>query len=94
MAEHTPGPWHPRYGGEPGYVYSSSASKVVCIVPHEQSDAVDNPDSRLITAAPDLLAACEALSKAPLDPSGRWTDEEKQALKLLRAAIAKAKGQS
>jgi hypothetical protein len=57
--------------------------------------------ARLISASPDLLAACEALLNADLDADGEgvWaiasTDTERghDAVEMARRAIAKARGQ-
>lgn len=96
-AKHTVGPWWPRHGGEPGAVYSSGAGRLVCLVPHEQRDDGEfRPDSCLIAAAPDLLAACEAWDQGFTDGE-EFTSEQLLAWlnanrRLARAAIAKARG--
>lgn len=48
--------------------------------------------ARLIAAAPDLLAACEALLAEVTTPSERWI--EGSAINRARAAIARAKEQA
>jgi hypothetical protein len=45
-------------------------------------------NARLIAAAPDLLAACEAVS---IEYDG-WPDDERIFLDMVREAIKKAKG--
>jgi hypothetical protein len=57
-------------------------------------DCVDvgEPEARLIAAAPDLLDACEAALDALLD---EWSGDTYQpAIRTLREAIAKAKGEA
>ena len=96
MSEHTPGPW--IASDEPG-VYD------ICVVEHEDwrknwyvvtdgpKRAEPEPDARLIAAAPDLLAACEAVRETcPCDPdiNPEWID----AWQSMLAAIARAKGES
>lgn len=85
---HTPGPW---------CVVAADNEVVagdVCVAsaPGWPRDGA-NDDEReanlhLIAAAPDLLAACRAFLDA--DEGGDFTGEEKAALMLMRAAIAKA----
>lgn len=52
----------------------------------------DHPDARLIAAAPDLLAACQALIDAPHQEhfATRLNDEEMAGIEMIRAAIARA----
>ncbi len=69
-AKHTPGPWNavpstcetgwligPRETNGPDYV--ADVHKLT----HGRSDEDSEANARLIAAAPDLLAACEALAK-------------------------------
>lgn len=51
----------------------------------------DTPDAALISAAPDLLAACE-FALSVLTEQGLYDMSEKMAATKLRNAIAKAKG--
>ncbi len=57
----------------------------------ERFQAEAEANAHLIAAAPDLLAACESVIARISDPS---VDREKddESLRLLRAAIARAKG--
>jgi hypothetical protein len=83
---HTPGPWgvskhgtpeaHPQFG-----VYAEGCNDHVIV----KGDAAA-ADARLIAAAPELLAACEAA-----EPHIRGQGSA-GALTQLRAAIAKAQG--
>ena len=78
---HTPGPWG---ANEDGLVYSHAPR----LGKHNVICAVGPDDARLIASAPELLAACQG-ALACLH-SGDLTPD--MALKLLRAAIAKATG--
>jgi hypothetical protein len=73
MSEHTPGPWHWHRGPGPN-IYAEDGTEI--------GQINFSVDGELIAAAPDLLAACEALA------SGRNND----AFDLARAALAKARG--
>jgi hypothetical protein len=57
----TKGPWWPRYGGEPGYIFSSATGRVVADVPSEKSDAIVPDDSRFIAASREAVPALLAL---------------------------------
>lgn len=89
---HTPGPW--RNAGLVGSGIWIKASKQIAVVYGPRINASAEANARLIAAAPDLLAACEAILAAlnsgdvaigRLDPI---EDEEPR----LRAAVAKARG--
>lgn len=93
--KHTPGPWtmHPR--GEDGAEVRAITSVAWCgiasthgasgsqVIRADEAQA----NARLIAAAPDLLAACEAI----IDAATPWAPDT-PALMMVRAAIAKAKG--
>lgn len=102
---HTPGPWSiPHFAGgdtfggcECGYVYSESQQGMgaICQVffggenePREIAEA----NARLIAAAPDLLAALDALVTACEVPGENC--EVEQALPAAIAAIATATGRT
>lgn len=87
---HTPGPWH--INGNSGW---SDACKdrgnvfECCLRTGTHiADDQNEVNARLIAAAPDLLAACEA-EIARHDREDAVSDDEHDAL---RTAIAKAKG--
>ncbi len=70
----TPGPWWPRWGGEPGYIYSSGLDRVIAELPEERSDMWTHENSEFIAAArtaiPELIAEVrrlKALEDAALD---------------------------
>lgn len=82
MTEHTPGPWHVARA-----IFDDESGEVAYILDGVlQADA---PTARLITAAPDLLAACEAVMDtfAALDYTPSIAS-------VVTAAIAKARGQA
>jgi len=65
---------------------------------HEWAKRIVHPDAQLIAAAPDLLAACEALMAARLSVFDggivEQTEAERAAEKLAEQAIAKATGKA
>lgn len=100
---HTPGPWrvdvtkaagsygvwtdYATHPGEDGAGYGSCICSMLPMdghVPQEQRDA----NALLISAAPDLLAACEAALKFKSSP----LDLVSVAGDMLRDAVLKAKG--
>ena len=99
-AQHTPGPWHyVRKEGESAGVYGppqglSDGSLIAIaetppLIEKNRAYAVQEANARLIAAAPDLLAACEAVA----DAFGKTTltrSRDIAAIKCVRAAIAKA----
>lgn len=64
---------------------------------HNISEAEEEANARLIAAAPDLLAACEALEQSICrfiqECPGYVFNGDDLALRAARAAIAKARGQ-
>ena len=101
---HTPGPWAVREpdaaeraadiadGAAPEdmeltEVYAEDDGEQLCFVLNTTASEADN--ARLISAAPDLLEACELL----LIYLGDWDDMEDETCVAARRAIAKAKGQ-
>ena len=98
----TPGPWEVEDwlpDGEAPYVVSRSADRVVCDMIGNEDEDWDN--ARLIAAARDLLAACHAALYLLGRDAGRatigakpWAPHGAESVpEILRAAIAKAKGQ-
>jgi hypothetical protein len=83
---HTPGPWLVTKHGTPDYapqfgIYAEGEPRDLAIITGDNSKA----DADLMAAAPDLLAALEAL----LDSEG-----DDNARELAGAAIAKAEGRA
>lgn len=87
--QHTPGPW--KYGYERPTAQDPEEQWAIVTIAGGHIVANVNPDSRqdanarLIAAAPDLLAALEAVVFI--------SDRKHDAWDKARAAIAKAKGQ-
>ena len=101
FSAHTPGPWEigPRptqimtsveaamkYAPNKPYVYLMLAS--TCCDPHPDRSVAN---ARLIAAAPDLLAACEAMIAADFG-AAEWTPGMDVLARDMRAAVAKAVG--
>ena len=84
-AKHTPGPWHIN---APASVVSIDGLHVCDVNGYGATDERKQADARLISAAPDLLAALEYIMAWDSD----WTVE--QARTMARAAILKAKGEA
>lgn len=96
---HTSGPWSARdIGGGQMVVEDDDTGEIVCRI-EPWSPEIDLADARLIAAAPELLEAAQAaLSRLELDALPRrgtaansYRDQQ-ALLSKLRAAIAKAKG--
>lgn len=94
---HTPGPWQITKDTTRGefvtYTKVRDGHDGVIAVMHINEDA----NARLIAAAPELLAALEAITKAYVelvesDYAPRWNAENDSEVISARAAIAKAKG--
>jgi hypothetical protein len=105
MAEHTPGPWRTygpdsqdanwiiAYDGQE--IYVSEIAKIPATWNHIL-DERKAANARLIAAAPDLLAACEAALEPLMTYHPRIPELDRQvkdARGKLLAAIAKAKGE-
>ena len=99
MTKHTPAPWVYSRNSNPICILGDwrgdgSYSDVAEIAPQERQEALAN--ARLISAAPDLLAACHALMRAEAMQEGKRGGEIMGQISLAidaaRAAIAKATG--
>lgn len=88
-AQHTPGPWT-WHTGQGGTVVRGGQSNVIIAGVGGGTSTYDN--ARLISASPDLLAACEAVLKHIHDNGEDSTLNRYEFIDTLRAAIAKAKG--
>lgn len=81
---HTPGPWTAIYGGHGSYVaFCDERGPTMLIADTLERGEQNDANARLISAAPDFLAAC----KDCLEGRGDW-------MALMSAAIAKAEGRS
>lgn len=102
MAHHTPGPWTIERMPIQSCGGSNTCYKIgpfqACIYddwrPREVgiSENENSANARLIAAAPDLLAACEAAVVWMDAPE--WRREKPRILAMANAAIAKANGTS
>lgn len=86
MSKHTPGPWFSQYDDNGFYEIGSEAVGLRLAFTFGEGDT-DEANVRLMSAAPDLLEALEALVTQVSDSHAY--DE----LAVARAAIAKAKGE-
>lgn len=91
---HTPGPWHvnKKYPTRVNGPEDAPGVLVDCGENVEYLEAITN--ARLIAAAPDLLAACEAVLAGLRYEKGRPVMAEFKMKDFLSNAIAKAKGES
>lgn len=100
MTAHTPGPWEIEHGHHEcvntstlPWAMTGPGGREVCQSPNGVDvDDEDDANACLIAAAPDLLAACEAM----LEWVARETDDRDwphPVLDQARAAIAKARGE-
>lgn len=96
MSKHTPGPWffrraaHPVVSGIVGFDVLKQGQGVVAEM-HVRPYApviVNEANARLIAAAPDLLAACEAIIEE--QSIGMYGAISNEGIAQLRAAIARA----
>lgn len=93
--KNTPGPWNQSSKGD-GRIYIEGGAAAddiaVTLMVHDQRE--DAANARLIAAAPDLLAACEALLRfaESVRPGGGVLAGEHDMLRDARAAISKAGG--
>ena len=98
MSKHTPGPWKTTHSEVNGYRVSDSTGWGVAVV---LKDTNDEANARLIAAAPQMLEALEACAaywhckRSPGIPehSELVSLSAEQAQKLIRAAMAAAKGE-
>jgi hypothetical protein len=90
MSEHTPGPWRIDPKSLHAAPIVRGSGRVIAKVLYDMGseDAEVMPNAHLIVAAPDLLAACEAVARAT--GLGDMTIAGQKVV----AAIAKAKGKA
>ena len=91
MTEHTPGPWALRYSLTTCQVFADNDIKLTQKTAlSRRFDKAEIATPRLIAAAPDLLAALQAIFPAN-GPSTHLSDDN---IRTATAAIAKATGES
>lgn len=102
MTQHTPGPWKIfnawEHKGVIAFSRIGNDEKSVIRSENTQTDiyATNEADLHLIAAAPELLEACEKIIKYDEAPASGVVDHNaiyENAIRLARAAIAKAKGE-
>lgn len=113
MAEHTPGPWHAA-NWHPGGTWANDLAvinpaaegwdRMLAFLPDRGDGGRRQADARLIAAAPDLLAACEA-QRAIIEhipacalcssgiPCATGRSLSVEARSLLDSSLAKARGE-
>ena len=87
--KYTPGPWKHAHR----YIIEDSEGNWIATTPAgvtAKEDALRVADAQLISAAPDLLEACEGLLR--LYAKGGCVKTEAKAINRAEVAIAKAKG--
>ena len=101
QTKHTPGPWVYRHSFDSAArrdIWTATDAtghrELVATIPDAEGDHI-NADARLIAAAPDLLAALEALTacasmSGPAGTTAYLISNER--MQAARAAIAKATG--
>ncbi len=91
---HTPGPWEANCQGCETFGNPEWIKRLVAIaVPRKTlGDAVS--DARLISAAPDLLAACEAIAGMKLSPQTKHAELLALCMAIAKTAVDKAEGKS
>ena len=86
MAKHTPGPWHRNIRANGHYpVVFAGRNTHVCTASQQTDPAETEANIDLLSAAPELLAACRAALLRDDVADSELGD-------LLRAAVAKAEG--
>lgn len=96
MDKHTPGPWHIIKHATPAYspqfgIYAEGQQNDLAHVINDNAAA----NAKLIAAAPELMAACEAamaFAEGHPDRTVGWHDLRLQLCVMLRSAIARAEG--
>lgn len=89
--KHTPGPWdrNIKAGGKYPIIFAGRNQHVAQACQQKNPDETEANIS-LIAAAPDLLAALEALLDPATNEDGGWYTDARRAA---RAAIARARGE-
>lgn len=87
---YTPGPWKVGRGADANKIVADGNPPTLVAEMWYRSERFDN--ANLIAAAPDLLAACEAAAETFDDDAPGPGLTEREALKKLKSAIARARG--
>jgi hypothetical protein len=91
VSKHTPGPWHLHPTGRPNVLGLWTVFHGPGESCHNQICQAEEADARLIAAAPDLLAACQAILET-LD-MGTWLTGGMHSVVAMRSAVARATGE-
>jgi len=93
---HTPGEWYVGHDevGQGLLVFSPEGAAVAnCGFRHGTKRSEAEANARLISAAPDLLKALEAVRQSILDDARPMTNRQHDAIVKADTAIRKARGQ-
>ena len=95
MSKHTPGPWTaiPRLHLGDSPIIDEAGDSIALVRCEDVVPSIRNANARLIAAAPDMLAACEAAVRR-LSSTRFNTAADADIVTQLLAAIAKAKGET
>lgn len=96
MSKHTPGPWHSFSPQGSAAVNPNGAAFLIgpTRLYMDKSCGFLVADAQLISAAPDLLDALNALLPALMSKSAMMDKNDWMAVEKANAAIAKARGES
>lgn len=93
---HTPGPWEVDENDLMIFSAGGNGKRIADTMPHDEDDMPDDEwraNAVLIAAAPELLAALEAMLAAGSAYGCDFTQNNPRIAMQARAAIAKAKGE-
>lgn len=95
MIEHTPGPWHRNIKPASHYpvVFAGRNTHVAMVVSNGLPEDEVEANIALVTAAPELLAALILAEEFVTRHTEDWYVSGQNDLAVIRAAIAKAKGE-
>ena len=100
MSAHTPGPWkaEPNFRSSGWFVDQPTGARRIALV-NERDASIERPEceanARLIAAAPELLEALKDVHRfLNEEPTARTLQQKMTIDAVVRAAIAKATGES
>ena len=97
-AQHTPGPWYTDAVDDDRYLITDGQDRIAAVRRIDVPPSIADANARLISAAPDLLEALEALFENCEMIHKYWGDGDNtkqadNAIAAARSAISKAKGE-